>query len=267
MRGCAEMRKTLVDVLFMSEKRKNVLLLLQEGPKETQSILDKLRTTRTALLPQMKILEEHHLVSQDRDAYELTPIGKLLVDRMSPLLSTVEALGADIDYWGSHVLDFIPPHLLERIGEIGECKTITPPVPETHYILKKFHESSKKSGVLYSINTFFHPNFVELFDDLVRNDVEIHFILSQDLLDDMTDSYNKIFNELLGTNKFHFYLHPRDLGFMSLGVSKHYLMLTSLRTDGFFDNRRILCKSQTAVEWGIELFNHYLKDSTRINEV
>jgi predicted transcriptional regulator len=83
----------------------------------------------------------------------------------------------------------------------------------------------------------------------------------------MTDNYNKIFSSLIDTNKFHFYLHPKDLGFMSLGVNKYHLMLTSLQTDGFFDNKRILCNSQTAVEWGIDIFNHYLKDSTRIDKV
>ena len=205
------MKKPLIEVIFASEKRKDVLLLLQDGAKKMENLLTALDTTRTALLPQMRILEEHHLVSHDNDVYELTPIGKLIVDRMSPLLRTVDALGADIDYWGNHVLDFIPPHLLERIGEIRKCTTITPPVPETHYILKKFHESSKESGVLYSINTFFHPNFIELFDDLVRNNVEIHFILSQDLLDNMTDNYNKKFNSLINTesiSKFCLNLFP-----------------------------------------------------------
>lgn len=261
------MKKPLLEIIFASDKRKQVLLLLQDGPKEMEYLLKSLGTTRTALLPQTKMLEEHHLVSHYEDAYELTLMGKLIVDRMSKLLRTVDALGADVDYWGSHILDFIPPHLLKRIGEIGEFQTITPSVPDTHYIPKKFHESSKKSGVLYSINTFFHPNFVDLFADLLENDVEVHFILSQDLLDNMTDSYNKVFNSLIDTNKFHFYLHSHDLGFMSLGVSKHHLMLTSLRTDGTFDNQRILCTSQSAVEWGIELFNHYLKSATRIKEV
>jgi predicted transcriptional regulator len=261
------MKKELLEVIFMSEKRKLALLLLQDGAKEMEYLLASLKTTRQALLPQIRVLEEHHLVSHDRDTYELTTLGKLIVDKMSPLLGTVNALDADIDYWGSHILDFIPPHLLERIGEIGKCKTITPPIPETHHILRKFHESSKKSGVLYSINTFFHPNFVELFDDLVNSDVEIHFILSQDLLSNMEENYREVFTELINTNKFNFYLHPLNLGFMSLGVSKHYLMFTSLRTDGFFDNNRILCGNPNAVKWGIELFEYYLKDSTPITEL
>ncbi len=261
------MKKELIEVLFMSEKRKVALLLLQDGAKEMEFLLKSLGTTRQALLPQIRILEEHHLVSHDRDTYELTTIGKLIVDKIAPVIDTVDALDADIDYWGSHILDFIPPHLLKRIGEIGKCKTITPPIPETHHILRKFHESSKKSGVLYSINTFFHPNFAELFEDLVSSNVEIHLILSQDLLDNMRDNYNQIFTEFLDTDKFKFYLHPANLGFMSLGISEHYLMLTSLRTDGFFDNNRILCSNPGAIRWGKELFNHYLKEATPITEL
>ena len=52
------MKKALLDVLYASDKRMRVLLLLKEEPKETQELLKFLDTTRQALLPQMKILEE-----------------------------------------------------------------------------------------------------------------------------------------------------------------------------------------------------------------
>nr|WP_245527577.1 transcriptional regulator FilR1 domain-containing protein [Methanosalsum zhilinae] len=83
----------------------------------------------------------------------------------------------------------------------------------------------------------------------------------------MTEDYNKIFTNLINTNKFNFYLHPENLGFLSLGISKHYLMFTLLRKDGNLDNVRILGNRQKALEWGSELFNYYLKDSTPINKI
>ena len=86
------MHKPLCDVLVMSEKRKGVLLLLQDGSKEMQYILTALNTTRQALLPQTKVLEEHYLVDHYDDTYELTTIGKLIVDEMAPLVNTTEAL-------------------------------------------------------------------------------------------------------------------------------------------------------------------------------
>ncbi|MDW7733504.1 MAG: hypothetical protein SCH66_13885 [Methanolobus sp.] len=71
------MKKQITEVLLASDKRKNVLLLLQEGPLKMETLLESLDTTRSALLPQIKILKENHLISKSQDTYELTTIGKL----------------------------------------------------------------------------------------------------------------------------------------------------------------------------------------------
>lgn len=120
------MKKPLIDVIFASEKRKGVLLLLQEGSKEMETLLKELGTTRQALLPQMRVLEEHYLVTHDKDIYELTTTGKLLVDYMAPLVDTLGVLDTDIDYWGTRNLDFIPPSLLKRMNELKSCEVIKP---------------------------------------------------------------------------------------------------------------------------------------------
>lgn len=244
------MKRPLIDVIISSEKRKDILLLLDDGPQEMETILCSLDTSRQALIPQIRILEEHYLVTGSDDVYELTTIGRLVLQKVSPLLGTVETLDSDIDYWGNHKIEFIPPDLMERIGEIGKCKTIIPPTVETHEILRKFHSSSKESRALYSINTYFHPNFAEMFDDLLENDVSIYFLLSQDLLDDLEDNHRKKFRHYLNKKHFNFYLYPGNLGFMSLGLNKHYLMLTSIRKDGNFDNKRLLCSNSDAWNWG-----------------
>jgi predicted transcriptional regulator len=51
------------------------LIILQEGPTEMENLLKYLETTRQALLPQTKILEDNYLVTHYNDTYELTIIG------------------------------------------------------------------------------------------------------------------------------------------------------------------------------------------------
>ncbi|WP_370867648.1 transcriptional regulator FilR1 domain-containing protein [Methanolobus sp.] len=34
-----------------------------------------------------------------------------------------------------------------------------------------------------------------------------------------------------------------------------------------FDNNRILCGTPRAIQWGKELFEHYLKDSTPVTQL
>ncbi|MDG6245056.1 MAG: transcriptional regulator, partial [Methanolobus sp.] len=155
------MTQPLINVIFASEKRKNTLVLLQDGPKEMEFLLSSLSTTRQALLPQIRILEDHYLIRDYQDVYELTTIGKLIVDYMKPIIDKTEIFDTDIDYWGTHDLDFIPPHLLVRINELGKCKLIKPHITELYEINKEFHEATKKSKSHYIVTTILHPNFPE----------------------------------------------------------------------------------------------------------
>ena len=70
-----------------------MLLLLLDGPKEMEMLIKSLKTNRTALLPQIKILKENHLISKSGDTYKLTTIGKLIVDEMVLFLRTTNMFG------------------------------------------------------------------------------------------------------------------------------------------------------------------------------
>ncbi|WP_370867609.1 hypothetical protein [Methanolobus sp.] len=86
------MKQPLLDVVLISDKRTKVLLISKDGPQEMQYFLSSLNTTRQTLLPQIRVLEDHHLVNHYRDTYELTTIGKPVVGEMAPLLDTTNTV-------------------------------------------------------------------------------------------------------------------------------------------------------------------------------
>jgi predicted transcriptional regulator len=261
------MIKPLCDVIFASEKRKQVLLLLHSGAKEMEDILTALDTTRKALTPQMKILGEHHLVSHNRDTYELTTLGKLIVDDMKPLLETIEVIESDIDYWGEHDLEFIPPSLLRRIYELGKCKIIKPDFVEAYNIQENYHEYSKKSEYAFAVTNFLYPNYQILFSELIQNGVNIYFIASKDLLEIIRTQHYSYFKMLIENKLFHLFVYPGKIHFLGFAFNDRDIILSILNTSGEFDNKHALCSSTSALEWGKELFEYYLKDSTRITEL
>ena len=63
------MNSSLLDLILFSEKRKDFLLLLKEGPKSIEEILEKLQVSRTALLPQIKKLKDENLVIHENEMY------------------------------------------------------------------------------------------------------------------------------------------------------------------------------------------------------
>jgi len=261
------MKKPLLDVIFASEKRKNVLLFLKSGPKEMEFILEHINTTRQALLPQIRILEEHYLVEHYEDNYALTTIGKLIVDVMTPFLSTLDVLDVDSDYWGTRNLDFIPPHLFKRINKLGACERINPTILEMYEIHDEFYEISRKSTSHFAITAAFYPNLPKLLHELVSNNVHIYVIMSNDLFDKQRTNNDTGFKELVNSKFTHFFVHQENIDFLSLMYNDYCMMMSPLRSDGEFDNKHFRCCNQSALIWARDFFEHYLKFSTPVTEI
>ncbi|AFV22501.1 hypothetical protein Mpsy_0290 [Methanolobus psychrophilus R15] len=91
-----------------------------------------------------------------------------------PLLNTISVFDSDIDYWGEHDLKFIPPSLVKRIYELGECKIIKPNIAETYSVQEDFHEYSKKSESTFVVTNFLYPDYQILFSELILNGVNTY---------------------------------------------------------------------------------------------
>jgi predicted transcriptional regulator len=261
------MKKSLLDVIFMSEKRKRSLLLLQDGPKEMEALLTSLKTNRQSLLPQIRLLEEHHLVSHNKDVYELTTIGRLLVNEMKPLVDTLEIFDTNIDYWGSHKLDFLPPHLYERIGDLGKCTVINPSFAEIYELNHDYHEATKKSRFTTIVTTIVHPNFPSLFAEMLQNGVEVYDLLANNLYEKLlADNYDEV-AKILSNKLVHVLVYPKEMGFVYFSYNDYMLILCLLTDKGEFDNKQVIYTTPSAIKWATDLFEYYLKDSTPITDI
>ena len=261
------MNKTLCDVIFASEKRKRVLLLLRDGAKEMEDLLRSLDTTRQALLPQMKVLEEHYFVGHYDDTYELSNIGKLIVDKMVPLINTVETFSVDIGYWGTHNLDFIPPYLQKKMNGLKGYEIVNPPITELYSFHKFFHVEDKMPDWVYTVTAFLYPNVDSIFTELLENNVDSYFIVSQELLDKIRNEYHEEFQNLLENENFKMYVYNMEMNFLFFTFDNNHLLISLLKSNGEIDSKFILSRTKRTLEWAKEMFEYCLKDSTRINEI
>ncbi|MDW7733304.1 MAG: winged helix-turn-helix domain-containing protein [Methanolobus sp.] len=262
------MKKPLLDIVFFSEKRKNTLLLLKDGAREMETILRSLNTTRQALLPQIKIMEDSNLViHKGRDAYELTILGKMLVDRMNPLLDTLTVLDKDVNFWGEHNLSFIPPHLFKRLRELTPCNVITN-IPSTGIYEpdESIVEKARNSKVQTSVTTFLYPNFASILADFNERGVKMRLIVSEELLSKIEHEMDEVRGLL--NNEFHeVFVYLGEMGFMSFGTNDFCFMMRMLTKVGNYDQTYVTACNPSAIQWGKELFEHYLKQSTKVNDL
>lgn len=261
------MKKSLLDVIFASEKRKGSLLLLRDGPREMKVILESLQTTRQALLPQLKILEENYLITHYEDTYELTPIAKIIVDEMSPFVDTLKVLDTNVDFWGGRDLEFIPTELLERIREFSPYEVNEPSISNIHELNKDFTKTTASSKNMCAVTTIFHPNFMDLFGLWTKNKTSITMVISEDLFNKLKTQNRDDFQQLLDNEYIRFKLYNKPFNFVFFALNDYCLLMTMLRKDGWYDNKELISFSNSALDWGKDLFKYYEKNSTPITGI
>ncbi|WP_256623402.1 helix-turn-helix transcriptional regulator [Methanolobus chelungpuianus] len=230
-------------------------------------LLQSMDTTRQALLPQLKILEENYLITRYGDTYELTPISKLIVNEMAPFVETLKVLDSNMDFWGERDLRFIPPELLDRIRELDPYQINEPAISNIHELNRDFTETSASSKCMCAVTNIFHPNFMELFALWTGNKVKITMVISEDLYNKLKTQNRDDFQQLLDNEYIRFKLYSKPFDFVYFALNDRCLLITMLRKDGWYDNKELISFSRSAINWGRNLLEYYEHSSTPITSI
>ncbi len=80
----------LINTITFSKKRENLLLFLIDGPKTLEDIRNSLNVTSSGMIPQIRKLEEQHLVQQQGKKYLLTDTGMVIAEVFTSFIKTLE---------------------------------------------------------------------------------------------------------------------------------------------------------------------------------
>lgn len=261
------MKRSLLEIIFMSEKRKNLLLFLRNGPRRMEEILEVLDVTRHALLPQIKILSESSLVIKEKDVCRLSEIGELVVGDMLPLIGTLTVLEENYDYWTEHDLSSIPLPLLKRIRELGSCEIIEPELSDMFNLNKDIIAQAFGSGFVFGATAFLHPSYPSLLVDLVKNGIDVSIIMTENALEKHKIDHMQELKMFLNSGSGKLYLYPNDMKLASLFIAETFVMMCLFDRKGRYDRKDLIFRNDAAINWGKELFGFYLLSSHQIMEI
>jgi len=252
------MSSSLSDTIWLSEKRKNLLLLLMEGPRDIEQIKASLNVTSKAMMPQIKILKKQELVLQAEDFYELSEIGKLVVGNMLPLLNTFEVLEDNKGYWASRNMSAIPGDLFMRLGELGECMVIEPDLNHMFDLPREFTENLAKSRCIMSSLSYYHPLYPSLYSKLAESEVEVEIVLTEAVFEIMkTESPAELGVLLNSGNTVVKVFREESLKLPTIAVTDRFMYLCLFDKQGKYDHMKVMSFDASALRWGRELFTHY----------
>lgn len=262
------MQLELLELIFLSDKRKQLLLFLKDGPKNMDEIKGALEVTSTAILPQIKKLKEKSLVVQEDKTYNLSLIGKVLVEKMQPLVSIIDVFEDNFDYWAERDFQGIPPSFRRRLGELGKCKLIQPDLDRMFELDPEIVENLSKSSSILECIAYFDPSLISMCQELARDGVKLSFLMSGPVFEHYSKDYLNDLQNILTFENVKFFLYSGELRIANLTATDRFVMISLFpKSQKHFDRESLISYEPSALQFGSELFDELLRTSTRITQV
>jgi predicted transcriptional regulator len=257
----------LTELVFLSDKRKKLLLFLKDKPRSMAEIQEHLSSDPVSILPQIKKLKEGKLVVQKGHTYELSLMGVIIVDKMPPFLGTLEVLEENFDYWTKRNLEGIPPFLRKRIFELKNCKLILPEMSHMFELNPEFVEKLHLSTHILGFASYFHPSFTTLYPELAGKGVEISLMLTEPVFQRFKKDYREELCAFLSFKNVSLFIFPQDPKIADFTVTDRFFLLTLFPREKFFEHESLLSSEPEALKWGTDLFSHMLKEAIQVKKV
>lgn len=262
------MQLELLELFFLSNRRKQLLLFLKDGPKNMDEIKGALDVTSTAILPQIKKLKEKSLVVQEEKSYRLSLIGKVLVEKMQPLVNIVDVFEDNFDYWAERDLQGIPPAFRKRLGELKKSKLIQPDLDRMFELDPEIVENISKSTRILECIAYFDPSLISICQELAKDGVEFSFLMSEPVFQRYSVDYLEDFRSMLSLENTKFFLYSGELRIANLTVTDRFVMISLFpKNQKHFDRESLISYDPSALKFGDELFDELLRNSTRISQI
>jgi predicted transcriptional regulator len=257
------MESSLIDLVFRSDKRKNLLILLDGGSKNIDEIREELDVTATSILPQIKKLIDSDLIVQEDRLYKLTVLGEFIVKKVKPLISALDVVEKNNCYWTSHDLNSIPHHLLERISELGDCTLIEPDLNHIYEPSQKIIDSMVNAKMVSTFASYFNPAYLPMYVELGRKDAELSLNFTQSVWDHLSNEHSNMIKELMSMDNVSIYI-SREVRISEITVTDEIMLLGLFDKNGKFDQQFILSFEPSARKWGQELFDYLRRLSKQV---
>ncbi len=257
----------LIKTIFLSEKRKNVLvLLLKEGPKNIDEIKETLDFNSSALMPQIKKLLKWDLVTYDpvENVYKLSDMGVLIVEKIEEFLNIINIYVENHEYWETRDLSEIPYHMRKRIGNLEHCELLEADRDCLFEFHPVFVDNVLASKYIMMASSTFQPQTVSIFSRLLKNESKVSFVLTKQVFDKFFDDFPDQFKCFLSHENMSISMRSGHIGPLTLVVTDTFMALWLFDKNGRFDGTTLISYEESALKWGRELFTYYSSISNMV---
>lgn len=256
------MNNELLCFISSSEKRENIILLLLKKQLSLTEIKDYFGVSSPEILPRLKELETRNIICKDRDGYHLTSIGFVIGKKLRSMVKVLHVIEENRKFLSGHDLTPIPEAFLDRIGELGKCEIL-----ESHMNMSEINDRLVKnlssSRIIKGISCIFDHSYPELFLRLKLNGTAVSIIMTKNVYDMTKNDHAKEIKEFLGFDDAKLYYIEENVK-MAMLAADNFLSMSLYRDERFDSQCNLISVEESAINWGEELFEHYLRKAIEV---
>lgn len=260
------MKQSLINLILFSDRRKDLLFLLKEEPKDIDTIKEILEVDAGSIQPHIKKIRDAHLITEKKKVYRLSEIGKIIVENLEPFLNTIEVLEVNEDYWKTHDLTSIPDFLLERIDELEHCELLEPDVEHMLETPKTFLENILSSKEVFTFVSYFHPEAPSLYAKLVKNGTRLTLCMTENVIERLYSNFPEEAGRLSRNKNSKLFVCKKPVPIPLIVVTDRFLAFKLFENDGKFRDQLLTSTRKRALSWGKELFWHCMQVAEPLEE-
>lgn len=254
----------LLSLITFSEKRREILLLLQDGPKTLDEIKDYFKATTPEILPRIKELENNDLIYQEGKKYFLTEIGEVITKSFARFFKTLEIFERDMKFWKDHQISGIPGEFLLRLYELGDYQVFKSTPIEIFKPHDEYVKNLLKSNWIKGVSPVLHPDYPKVFITLAKKGVRIALILTRDVLEGVKKEHKEELKRFLGYKYTKIMAYPEEIK-VAFTVSDCFFSMRLFLKSGEYDfYKNIISYEKSALKFGEELFRYYERRSEKV---
>ncbi|MBO4302871.1 winged helix-turn-helix domain-containing protein [Methanosarcinaceae archaeon] len=259
----------LFDTVFYSEKRRSVMLLLLESPRDLNFLKKELHETSVSLLPQIKRLIDDGIVIHDQASgeYRLTMIGDLIAKKIRPFIRKIEVIDRDPEFWAAYDLSAVPGPLLDRLSEIGRFSITEIDLRSVYFTVDtEFCRMIAEADSVKTFTTFNLAEYIPVYYERLTAGIPMTIMTTSTLIERGRPYFDRI-NELLKMPDVFLYESPSDIKICELTVTDKVLLLSFYPAKDDLNLRYLVSYEESAIRWGNDLFDYLKSLSVRKTEL
>lgn len=260
------MKQSHVNLIFSSNRKKDLLLLLKKGPRDIDEIKELLKVDSSSIQPHIKKMKDYDLIIEEDKIYCLSKKGEIIVENMESLLNTAEVFERNIEYWKTHELTSIPDFLLERIDELENFELLEPNAEYLAETPKKILENMLASKEIMTFVSYFHPEAPSIYANLSKKGAKITLCMTENVVKRLFSGYQDEAKRLCRAENSKMFILRKKAKIPSVIVTDRFLAFKLFETDGKLRDQLIVCSEDKALLWGRELFEHCMETAEPLNE-